>query len=789
MLRITVFSLMLLSLSGCLSSWDRYGMTAEYDQMIADFDTQGGYERFDNPADYRVLLWVCEAYFQQRERIQYEECTNRMWPLIPEDWYQINDHDMKANLLSRKAILSLELQDYEKADQYIERAKLELSQGKSIESAGTAHIATISRIYQVDGIVSAFLEQPEQAEAAIRTIEAALATESVWGGRDQMLEEFEFEIRRDAIGAVLVAMHEYDRAVQVYASTYDRKTTFNSFMESVSTFGLNGLMEDATEDLLKDFNNSTKIPHYFAIGKANLEAGNIDVAQKVFDDLLAMPVIIGFSEIYSATSYERGRIARMEGDHLAAANYFEQAIVETEKQRTTVNTEAGKIGLAGDTQSIYWDMVQTQIALDRPGAAFNYAERAKSRALVDLLAEKEAFGSDGSDRRDLASQAIDIFEETDQDIQVYSKQDYDGLMSGTRAVAIQKQAITATTDRELASLLTVSSTDLADIQSQLGADETLIEYFGNEISLVVFVVEQESISAVMIDAVELAADVSMLRKGLQNPLDTQHRDYSQKLYDRLLKPVLTADMQKLIIVPHGSLHYLPFSALGTDNDALIHNYSYRILPSASTIPFLISDNDDQRRLLILGNPELNDPALDLPYAEKEAKAIARAQRGSKVLLNSRATETEVRNISNNFNQLHIASHGVFDTDSPLNSRLLLAGDEINDGNLTVSELYNLDLNADIVTLSACETGLGEVANGDDVVGFTRGFLFAGANTIVSSLWQVDDLATMELMLKFYEELESTTASEALKRAQQHLIVNGFSHPYYWAAFQVTGADA
>ena len=116
---------------------------------------------------------------------------------------------------------------------------------------------------------------------------------------------------------------------------------------------------------------------------------------------------------------------------------------------------------------------------------------------------------------------------------------------------------------------------------------------------------------------------------------------------------------------------------------------------------------------------------------------------------------------------------------------MLAGDDINDGHLTESEIYDLGLNADLVTLSACETGLGKINNGDDVIGLNRGFLYAGANTIISSLWQVSDEATADLMQLFYQD-NGKDKREALHSAQLTVKAK-YPHPYYWAAFQITGA--
>ena len=123
----------------------------------------------------------------------------------------------------------------------------------------------------------------------------------------------------------------------------------------------------------------------------------------------------------------------------------------------------------------------------------------------------------------------------------------------------------------------------------------------------------------------------------------------------------------------------------------------------------------------------------------------------------------------------------------MQSALYLASDAGTDGRLTVADLYQLRLRSRLVVLSACETGLGAIASGDDVVGLVRGFLYAGAGAIVSSLWQVDDVATAELMTAFYAALPTQNSRDALRQAQLATLKQ-YPHPFYWAAFFVTGAS-
>jgi CHAT domain-containing protein len=205
---------------------------------------------------------------------------------------------------------------------------------------------------------------------------------------------------------------------------------------------------------------------------------------------------------------------------------------------------------------------------------------------------------------------------------------------------------------------------------------------------------------------------------------------------------------------------------------------------ASRKQFTIADASSQ---------EASDLIAKLDKAESEANmqdetiAITKDKPKSKLLLRKQATETAVKQYGAGFRYLHFATHGTFDAEKPLSSGLLLTGDGENDGTLTVGELYDLHLPADLVTLSACETALGKVANGDDVVGFTRGFLYAGTSSIVSSLWKVDDKATSILMQQFYKSLKETDKRQALRTAQLKVKDTYNSHPYFWAAFQITGS--
>jgi len=533
----------------------------------------------------------------------------------------------------------------------------------------------------------------------------------------------------------------------------------------------------------------SELPNRFIRDAALVELGRYEEAKADLDDLLARPETKGSGTIYWQMLYNRARIAAAEGRPIEARDFLAQAVEVIESQRATIGNDASKIGFVGNKQSVYNLLIEILVEQGNYDEAFQYAERAKARALVDMLASKDQFGGEQIDTAELANLLKEL-EQAEEDLQrlVYYAPTEE-KQSQLRAVVVQKRRQIAKTAPETTSLVAVSPPSIEEIQSLLLKQETLIEFYGGEDKVFAFVLDGGSVQAVILDGRGLEGSINAFRKAVQDPkAGDDPREHARGLYQRLLEPmeghIKTND---LVIVPHGALHYLPFAALHTGQGYLIDTYNVRVLPSASVMKFLKKGKGGKvGTALVLGNPDLGDAKLDLPFAQAEAQIIGELLPDSKVLIRSHATETAARKYGRGFKYVHFASHGVFNPAKPLASGLLLARDVKNDGMLTVSELYDIELDADLVTLSACETALGYVANGDDVVGFTRGFLYAGANSIVSSLWKVDDEATSELMKAFYANLGKMDKRSALRAAQLTLKNSEKSHPYYWAAFQLTG---
>lgn len=528
-----------------------------------------------------------------------------------------------------------------------------------------------------------------------------------------------------------------------------------------------------------------QLPRNFMFAKCRFGQGKTAEAKARYDELLRIPTVRQNTGILWMILYDRGRIADQEGDRDGAIRFYREAIDVIELLRSSIDTEAAKIGFVADKQAVYGSLVGALLANNRAPEALEYVERAKARALVDLLADRYSFPNiQRLDRGDTRVAGL-----LDQ-----HRQAEEVLLAQTPArteVALlqQRTSVSVSLDNlrkaspELASLITVAPASAAELARLLDADEVGIQYylFGDQLFALVF--SAQGSRGFTLSGAGLIGEIRDFRGAILRRTP-QALALAQKLYARLVAPLEGAlGNRALLIVPHSGLHYLPFAALHDGKHYLLEKHALRVTTSASSLKFLRKSAGGARSAaLILGNP-----TLDLPSAEEEAKSLARLLPESSVLLGKQATKQALISAGPRFRTVHIAGHGVFDAGQPLDSRLLLAPGGGDNGELRVGELYALTLAADLVTLSACETGLGRITDGGDVIGMTRGFLYAGATTVVASLWQVADEATLALMERFYANLARMNKRDAMRAAQLE-VARKIPQPYFWAAFYLTGSS-
>ena len=442
-------------------------------------------------------------------------------------------------------------------------------------------------------------------------------------------------------------------------------------------------------------------------------------------------------------------------------------------------------------------MIHLLLETGKDELALEYSERSRARGFLDLLANRRVkVGGSGNQEmfkevRRLKLRLAPLAEEVRR-TEGKERKAAEAALARAQETYREKFEQLRRLQPALTDFIEVRPSGTKEIRGQLPDDVALLAYYVTAEDTIAWVIKKDGVRAHRLPPTKkkLQKRVGRVRRLLENfsPAD---RDL-KKLYDQLIRP-LEKDLEgvaSLGVLPHDVLNYLPLAALQSGPSSYLSDrYRVFIAPSASVLQVLLHRQRDRfgpaGGLLALGNPSLGDPALELPFAEKEASAVGFEQPGGEVALREKATEAAFRDRAGLSEYLHLACHGEFNSKSPLFSSLKLAPGGEQDGDLTALEVFSLSLSARLVTLSACQTGLGQLKSGDEIIGFNRAFLAAGAGSIISSLWRVSDVATAIMMKRFYRYLKTGTALDALHQAQQ-VVRRYFPHPAYWSGFTLIG---
>jgi CHAT domain-containing protein/tetratricopeptide (TPR) repeat protein len=351
---------------------------------------------------------------------------------------------------------------------------------------------------------------------------------------------------------------------------------------------------------------------------------------------------------------------------------------------------------------------------------------------------------------------------------------------------------------------------LSELQRSLSAKALLIEYVLAEPNSYAFAITRETVTPYRLPSKSvIEADANRYRKEIHD--QKEDRALAQHLFSELLEPIKQySEKADLVIIPDGSLHLLPFSALADNTAYVLKTHTVDVAPS-STVYELLSRRSESREAVAMPyigvaawtqpadtrNPVLraiNGPQrsqlIPLPDSKKEVETIAGdLPHPSTILLGADATESRFKQVSMESTEVvHLALHGYADLDYPDRSALVFAPEQTTsaeDGLLQVREIRGLHLKAKLVTLSACNTGVGPVGQ-TGVANLVNAFIEAGADSVVSTLWELEDHTTEHLMAQFYSQLANHQRKvDALRAAQMELLDKGVP-PYYWASFQVVG---
>ena len=570
-------------------------------------------------------------------------------------------------------------------------------------------------------------------------------------------------------------------------------------------------------------------------GRAEIALGHLAEAETAHDRALKIATERKLSEVELKVTYGLGALALARGEWPRALALFERAIAQaTPASRTGMLTwlEAGRAqaldglgrtdeavaaarasvghieavrgdlsgpelrsGLLDHKQDIYHRAVRLALKAGRPDEAFALAERSRARAFLDLLGSHTVLSK--GQTRALVTEEVRLRAQLAEARARAQDADEHGESEATRRLIDAAEREYAAflervrkENREQASLMTVEPILVAEIQALLPEDTSLLEYLVDDHAVILWVVDRTRLTVYQLpgDRRALAGEVSRFRKAIerQDPLEgvlVQARALSRRLLGSALESLAG---RRLLIVPHGVLHYLPFSALRTAGDHwLIEDHSLSTLPSASVLRFLAGEGASAPApALAVGDPAAGTE-MALRWASHEARLVGQRLRDATVLVGAEATEARVKALLGSTGLAHFATHAAFDEDDPLSSALYLAPGEGEDGRLEVRELLGLDVRARLVVLSGCETGLGRLSNGDELVGLQRAVLYAGAPAVITTLWRINDRASFELVRAFYDRLEKEGPADALRDAQRETM-RTFIHPFAWAAFTLSG---
>lgn len=449
----------------------------------------------------------------------------------------------------------------------------------------------------------------------------------------------------------------------------------------------------------------------------------------------------------------------------------------------------------------FFDMlIEALVLTNRADQAFEVSERARARAFLQLVGNRRIRPRSATDSP-IAREAEALRTQIarwEQEARTAPSKSLEDDLHGARLRYTGLRTRLKASDPEYSSITAIEAEPLEAIRAELPPATSLISYFVSHDTVHAWVLDRTMLEHVLlpVDRAWIDSATCAMRqfgqsaRGVRIPNASCNEVTLDEMYERLFAPLRRhIRNQRLVIVPHLGLHYLPFGAFRdpATQRYLIEDYTVTYAPSASTIRFLREkETPVNGRALVLGAPAGVSP--NLPGALREAMIVG-AELQSVPMVGAAAKESLLYQLKGAVDLVHIAAHGFYEADTPLFSRLALAEGDGSDGNLEVHEiLSDLDLTGvNLVVLSACQTALGKSSAGDDVVGLTRALLYAGTPGVISTLWDIPDDATATLMSHFYCRLLSgDSAADALRHAQLQMLHGDYPDPRDWAAFTLNG---
>lgn len=608
----------------------------------------------------------------------------------------------------------------------------------------------------------------------------------------------------------------------------------NNFVEAMNFFKRALVLSEE----IKDRESASMIYNNMGIVQFNL--GNFEESTKLYQKAIDLALEFQGGQVLWEAYLESANAYKKHQMYAEALQNYKNSISVIENIRSSINMEEYKATYLGVDKRIeaYQNIIDLLYTLNMSfpdkhydQEAFDYLERAKARAFLDSLEVSSVNVSQGIDMK-LSNREKEVARDISK---LYTKLLMPELSDDERKTAIEQLKSSEEQYEELKRDIRTTSPAYANLRypKSLTYKEIERNILDSGIAYFCYSIGKEKSYGFVLSERGLKMFPIPSRQDIQNQVieyrraisDKENRDFrlGKELFKELVLPGLDQEIKKIIIIPDDVLNMLPFETLITDEKAvhwLIQDYSISYAPSISSLRELDQRNGSKgnrpkKDIIAFGDPYYGSNEEDdsgystdlfkdfysaptvsffrLRFSGLETQKISSLFKPAKrdVYLRESASEEQLK--SNNladYKIIHFATHGLIDDKKPARSSIILSLDQdpTEDGFLQMREIINLNMHADLVTLSACQTGLGQFIRGEGIEGLSRAFFYAGASSVLMSLWAVNDEATYQLMERFYYHLRSSRSPmNALRIAKLEMINSGvLSHPYYWAGFIISG---
>jgi len=581
------------------------------------------------------------------------------------------------------------------------------------------------------------------------------------------------------------------------------------------------------------------------IGAIYSGTGMYQQALSYLQEALTITKEIGDRAVEQKTLVNIGYVYEQQEQWREAVEYYQQVIALLEVIRSKAGSSEAKESFLGQWINVYLHIVQCLLQLNAPEEAFVYTERSKARSFLEQLYEASSGVKHGVDQQ-LLTEETNLYGKLSVIEQNLKKQLGDKrqeqLLKERHSLEHELSILEMklrTSNLRYAELKYPQPVTVEQVQQEiLKEGEVLVEYLQGEEEIYAFVLSKTEFSTytLKINRKELGDKLLELlipiHRGFRNEWDN---NLAYQLYHSIFQPLEQAiteasqeeEVKSLIIVPDEDLYYLPFEILTTKDgetlEYLIDRYPITYAPSTSILkpeilhahqpeqyaqdllalaPFGSGETKTTKRSVKSTENQLLSDILrsgiedvqPLPYSTEEVQNISNLYPQSVFRIGTDATKAYLQDHAKGNRYLHLSTHGYWDYEHAMYSGLLFS-----DGMLQTYEIFNMDIDAELTVLSACQTGLGELKAGEGLVGLTRAFMYAGSPSVLVSLWSVSDPSTAAFMKRFYRNLnKGKTKAEALRETKiwmkeksyhtdEHGNVIKHDHPFYWAPFILVGA--